>query len=59
MYGKSACMHGKWMTTHEDTPVEYMGGQLVGNDDYLLVAINHSPGDLMLLRCCLEGICPQ
>jgi len=42
--------------THDDAPIEYMRGQRVGNEDYLFVAENHSPGNLMLLRCCLEGI---
>jgi len=44
------------MTTHDDAPIEYTRGQRVGNEDYLFAAENHSPGNLMLLRCCLEGI---
>ena len=45
-------------TTYDDAPIEYMGGQWVGNEDYLLAAVNHSPDNLMLLRCCLEGTHP-
>ena len=44
------------MRTHNNAPMEYMGGQQVVYDDYLLTAVNHSPGTLMLLRCHLEGI---
>ena len=48
------------MTMHDHNALmEYMGGQRVGNDDYLLMALNHSPENLMLLRCYLEGIHPQ
>jgi len=42
--------------THDDAPIEYMRGQWVGNEDYLFAAENHLAGNLMLLRCCLEGI---
>ena len=45
--------------THNNAPMEYMGGQRVVYDDYLLTAVNHLPGTLMLLRCYLEGIHPQ
>jgi len=43
-------------TTHDNAPIEYTRGQWVGNEDYLFAAENHLPGNLMLLRCCLEGI---
>jgi len=45
--------------TQGDALMEYMGGQQVGNDDYHLAAVNHSPGNLMLLRRWPEGIHPQ
>jgi len=56
MTGCTGNTDSEMMMTHDNAPIEYMRGQWVGNEDYLFVAENHSPGNLMLLRCCLEGI---